>query len=592
MSLRARLGGRRALSWQAVVIGDVLIVALATILAASSAGDRPPIDAAIDVFAITMATAVVAAAYTAVAHLTIFRNRADSPLPVPVAVGFHLSIGVMFLVGFALGAALLSIPPLGGSILFSVAVLIGGLLVCLPTTLLLDHSDRYRDARSSLIDKLADLERLRISEWSLRRTLRTLLSAANDGPAQEAALERLDALDLSEGTTLSTDQWWAASLDHHQSAPAQIPDGRRMSAPVDVDSKYFSKLVRHQISKDFPPIRWSQQLTRVFDESPRPPLAVAVLAAFMTLLLLTPLMASSRALSLSLPLGLGVYLIIRFSMFDRRGRRFPPSVILAFLCLWALIASAVWSAVLAGAEASSVNGFLVSLLATVLAVVSATLITSWIGSVIDARDKQVRMLEDVIEYRRSESAAVLASLASVVTQMADLPSLSGSAAMAACASGVRRVQQERDVVHARRIIDWTQSVISSPQDTAFQNLEARIEEVVQPWRALAEISVHCRDEGIDISLHDDVVGIVDEAVRNACRHGEAQSIVVNVSGEPLAPVRIEIVDDGNGPDPGPQGLGFERFASVGRAGFEMVRLDPGTRVTVTVDPDWTGGDTA
>lgn len=586
MSLRDRLGGRRAISWQAVVIGDVLIVVLATALAASRATGVSPIDAATDTFAITMAVAVIVALYTALVHATAFRNRERSPIAVPIVVGFHLSIGVLFLVGFAVGAAILSIPPLGGTPLFSIAVLIGGLLVCLPTSLLLDHADRYRTARLTLTERLADLERLRISEWSLRRALRSLVSKVQGDERSDIVLERLDALELSDDTELTTEQWWEASLNHHRSDPVPGTRGQLDGTNVDVKSKLFSKSIRNQVSKDFPAVRWSHQFKLALTTGPEHPGITSVLAAFMTWVFLSALFTSPRALSLAMPIGVGVYLMIRVNS-SRAGRTRSSSLVgYAALVVWSLVVVTGWSALVAGSNGSSLGGFLEPLIVTTVAIVSATLVTSWVGSVISARDSQLRVLDQRIHDRQDESAAVLSSLASVVTQMADIPALSGSAAMAACASGVQRVQRESDIVHARRIIDWTESVITSPRDESSFTLQGRIEAVVEPWRALADIQVDCPDLGIDVAAYDDVVAVIDEAVRNACRHGDAQRIAITVTGEPSDRVRIEVVDDGGGLEQGDHhqvdGMGFERFASA--ASFELVPLDSGTRLIVTFEP--------
>lgn len=584
MSLRDRLGGRRAISWQAVVIGDVLIVVLATALAASRATGVSPIDAATDIFAITMAVAVIAALYTALVHATVFRDRERAPIAVPIVVGFHLSIGILFLTGFAVGAAILAIPPLGGSPLFSIAVLIGGLLVCLPTSLLLDHADRYRVARLTLTERLADLERLRISEWSLRRALRSLVSEVQGDERSDLVLERLDALELSDDTKLTTEQWWEASLTHHRADPVPGPPGQLAGTGVDVKSLLFSKSIRNQVSKEFPAIRWSHELKRATMKGPDHPWATSILATFLMWLFLSPSFASPRALSLALPMGIGIYLIIRANAFRAGSTRFPSPVVYTALGLWALFAVTVWTALLASSTGLSLSEILEPLTTTVLAVASATLITSWVGSVMNARDSQLRKLDGLIRHRQDESAAVLSSLASVVTQMADISALAGSAAMAACASGVQRVQNESDVVHARRILDWTESVITSPRDEWSLTLQGRIDAVVEPWRALAEIQVDCQDRGIDVALYDDVVAIVDEAVRNACRHGDAQTIGINVSGQRSDRVRIEVVDDGEDlghrDDHRGDGMGFERFKSA--ASFEVLDLDPGTRVIVTL----------
>lgn len=583
VSLRSRLGGRRAISWQAVVIGDLLIVTLATGLAAASAAGRTPLEAATSVFAITMATAVLAAAYTGLMHLTVFRKRAYKPVPISAAVGFHLSIGVIFLVGFAVGAAILSVPQLGGSPSFSIAVLLGGLLVCLPTSFLLDHSDRYRAAHQQLTQQLTEYERLRVSEWSMRQALRSLADKITDQMTRDDVVEHLDVLDLSEDTRLSTSMWWQASQAHHQGGSAtgpgkltdQFGDGSRQ-----LD---FSAVISDLMHRDFPTIRWTREFpTWRRSVAPAPGFASA-LVLFMTWLFLTPSLPSASALPISLTSAGGAYAIYAL---NRGGMlKVAPRVALFIASSWGVVSAVGWAVALptiTGASTTSAPG--IAVLAG-LGAAFALVIAMWVSGVVAARNEQLSMLQSVIERRKTESTAVFASLTSVVARMADAPPLSESTALAACATGLQRVQTARDPVRARRIIEWTHSVLTAPGVWSTASLAGRIDEVVHPWRALADISIDCPDDFNEPMLMDDVVAVVDEAVRNACRHGGAGTISVNVTVESVTLVQIEVLDDGSGLGDGVAGVGLERFASWGSGNFEVAARvpGPGTRVLVRLD---------
>jgi len=582
-SLRERLGGRRAISWQAVVTGDLLIVVLATLLAAISPGGRNPLDAATDVFAITMASALVAALYTGLAHLTIFRHRTHSPRAVPVTIAFHLSIGVIFVAGFFLGAAILGIPALGGSPVFVIAVLVGGLVVCLPTTLALDASDRYRDARRDLVTQLAELERLRISEWSLRQSLRTLSTSIADEAVTSDVASRLDVLDLSEDTRLSTENWWRASLAHHQvnvtpdAASNAMPSNGRRSPDV------FAEQVPLLIADEYPLVRWSHELPNALRAYPRSLLLVTVLTAFTTWLFLAFLVPTTAAFPLGVGAAVSVFVVYGIARKADLEKRTPPVVTLAISIFVSATACVVWTLVNEGNPAFSA-------LACAIAVMTGVFISvglaSWATAVDSARHVQLHKLGDAIARRSKESTAVFASLTTVVTRLSEAQPLANSAAIAACATGLQRVQRDIDPVHARRIIDWTESVVSAPGILLPTNLAGRIDAVVQPWRALADITVVCPSVDIQPDAMDAIVAIVDEAVRNACRHGEAQVISVVVSVESPSDIRIEIVDDGVGLTSSADGVGFDLFTSLGAGSFQATPRspEPGTQIVVNLDP--------
>lgn len=567
-STRARLGGRRALSWQAVAIGDALIVVLATTLAAFSAAGRSGIEAAVDVFAITMATAVVVAGYAWLAHVTVMRNRSRHPVPVPVAVGFHLSIGVIFLLGFAAGAAILAIPPLGSGPAFSIAVLMGGLLVCLPASLLLDHSDRYRERRIELIDRLAELEKLRISEWSLRRALRDFISRLGDDTSMQPVIERLDVMEMSGQTRLSTSQWWQVSVGHHGHS------GEQFEAQLD-----------RQVSAQFPLVSWIGESRAVFQARLRFPIALLLVMILLVWLNVTIVESTSVALPIALVIASGAYAWFAHLPWRRSA---TVAVSLIVVSCWAAVVAVIGSIWLRSPGSTpSVIVIVIAALAMTGAIVSILLVT-WISAVISARESQLSDIEVSVVRHREESDAVFASLASVVAALAATPPLSDSAAMAACATGLQKVRKGIDAQHARRIIDWTTSIVSTPGNAVPVHLAARIDEVVHPWRALANITVVCPRASIEPNVADSVLAIIDEAVRNACRHGEAENIEISVttdggSGDEIeSHIAVEILDDGLGPGYGTSGVAFERFATVGTGGLEVnERVGvPGTRVRV------------
>lgn len=584
VSLRQRLGGKRAISWQAVVIGDTLIVLLATLLAAASPGTRRVIDAAVDAFAITAATAIVAAVYTGLAHVTIFRNREQHPVPVPVMIGFHLSIGVLFLVGFAVGAAILSVPRLGGSLGFSMAVLAGGLLVCLPTTLLLDHADRYRKARVGLIFRVVESERLRISEWSLRRALRSLVGQVNNESTLADLTDRLDMLDLSDDASLSTMQLWQVSHDHHQeSAPTQNTAGTGLGRR-ESDGEALTTRIAARIDGQFPAVRWSASLPAVTSTPLRFPFATSFLSIVMVWVFLTSFLPSSVAVPIAFTVAAGIVVEYRFLGFGSTSQVRSPVFAAIAIALWAGGAAIVWSIVGLGPVGLSSVAIAGGAVATSAAAVLSVMLVGWVSAVVDSREDQLAEIEALADRRQAESRAVFASLLVIVSKMAETVPVTSSPALAASATGLQRVQRDMSAQQARRIIDWTESVVSAPGVVPAVGLAAQVNEILHPWRALAEITIDCQEVDVALPAITDIVAVVEEGVRNACRHGDADNIHVGVTVDDNDVTCVEIVDDGIGPGTPEPGMGFDRFATLGTGGFEITDRfpDSGTRLVVNI----------
>lgn len=535
-SLRSRLGGRRAISWQAVVIGDLSIITLATLLAATSPGARASVQAAADAFAITSATAVIAAVYTGLAHLTFLRNRRHAPVPVPVAIGFHLSIGVIFLVGFAVGAAILGVPQLGGSLTFSLGVLAGGLFVCVPTTLLLDHSDRYRQRRIHLIGELAELERLSISEWSLRRALRELVARVNGADGVDQVIERLDALELRSDINLATEQLWSVSVTHHQRAGMGDAEGpRALTRNPSADD--FKRLITSQLARDYPVVRWSSEFRRGLRTAPRFPGATAGLSALVTLLVLTAVATSVIGFAVGLTTAIGTYVAYT---------RVPRKRLLVAIA-WTGTTSMIWSVSLWPEPGPSGATITVVVLLSVAALIASIVLVAWVSAVVNNREAQVLSLDVLVVERQTESQAVLSSTSDIVSLLARIHPLSDSAAVAACAAGLRRIRHGVDPNHACRILDWTESVVSAPSQLAAVSVRDRLEEVVHPWRALAEISVESDDLHLAPMQIDHLTTAVDQLVSDACRQGQAETIAIQIRADEAGRILIESKHDGSNP---------------------------------------------
>lgn len=545
-TLRSRLGGRRALSWQAAVIGDVLIVILATMLAAAEPGERRPVDAATDVFAITMATAVVAALYMAVAHRTFLRHRSVTPVPVPAAIAFHLSVGVVFLIGFALGPVILGVPGFGGSLRFSIGVLAGGLAVCLPTSLLLGHADRYRRDREELLTRLVDLELLRISEWSLRQALRRLASRVADQRAAPDLEERFEALEAGADPLLGSDRWWQVSMTHHGRAGARAPAGTDGGALQRSVSSEFRQILEQEMARVFPVVRWHSRARRALSTPPAVP-GLAALACVITVGILTSLVApSDLAFTIA---GTVAIVILLVSVMARRllpALAADPRLGRTVAVLLSGAVAFVWAM---GSAATDTRPPLVPATVTAVAVLLTLLAFSWVNAVLTARRDQCDALAEAADRRAAESAAAMSSLSAIVMLMSRVEPLSGSAAIAACAAGLQRARQGIDPSVARRILDWTESVVSASVDPDASSIATRIEQIVHPWRALAEISVLCEDwDSVDAVSSDAAVegllGHIDHVVQDSCRVEQAEVIAIVVHGTESDGVSVDVELDG------------------------------------------------
>jgi hypothetical protein len=99
-SLRERIGGRWAISWQATVSGIVLVVILATFSGGGIGVSAPTATELPLWFSASCVGGMAVALYIFVGNITVFRRRRLRPLPVWVVVAFHAGIGVVFALVF------------------------------------------------------------------------------------------------------------------------------------------------------------------------------------------------------------------------------------------------------------------------------------------------------------------------------------------------------------------------------------------------------------------------------------------------------------------------------------------------------------
>ena len=103
-----------------------------------------------------------------------------------------------------------------------------------------------------------------------------------------------------------------------------------------------------------------------------------------------------------------------------------------------------------------------------------------------------------------------------------------------------------------------------------ENFEAEINKVVSKWDNLMKVKVK-----IDKSLEDinpfksqEIGNVINEGLSNAFRHGNANKVAILVK-KIDSRIKLEIIDDGAGPQSGKGGLGAEWFNAIAGKNWEL-----------------------
>jgi signal transduction histidine kinase len=146
------------------------------------------------------------------------------------------------------------------------------------------------------------------------------------------------------------------------------------------------------------------------------------------------------------------------------------------------------------------------------------------------------------------------------------------------------------VTAAQRALDDSRGAIAAlvrpPIEPLPEALIRVAEEVAHRWGATVEAHV---EPGVDLAApaREALLRIVGEAVTNAARHGRAQRIRLELTESPE--MRLRIVDDGAGFDPGTLEVGTRRGIAGMRERVEALggqlrlRSQPGQGTEIVVE---------
>lgn len=110
------------------------------------------------------------------------------------------------------------------------------------------------------------------------------------------------------------------------------------------------------------------------------------------------------------------------------------------------------------------------------------------------------------------------------------------------------------------------SYFAAPEDS----FNAEIKKVISKWNDLMKIKVKIDKtlKSIDPVKSQEIGNAVNEGLSNAFRHGNAEKVDISVS-QIRGGIKVEIIDDGSGPQSGKGGLGAEWFNAIAGKNWKL-----------------------
>lgn len=555
-TLRERVGGRWALSWQGYLI--FLPVSTLFIITTTPAFDEQ----------ILLGLAISLVAYAAtglvqvLAALTVLRHRAVRPVPVWLVV---LVGGMSWLARSAvlwLALEVLELDSLAGlpqRLAFGFAL---GALIVPITSAGLGNLARFREQRSALLADLVEAEIAAGREKAFVDAVRLGL-VEQVSMAVGSARQRMDEIDLSSESMPSEA---LAALEQ-----ASEEGVRRVSRETWEEGAATGRL------------RLADFLRAVSSGRPFSGWGLVLVGVFGVLLLLrTQTVADSVLISLIGTCYLGLVVV----MVNALSRRVSSSS--AFYVL-GLLALAMTGPVLVNVVDGLGVGDRLGAQAAILTSSAALLVIPWTGATrafgrteeqalaalhASIGDAQVRG-EATAEQERRLRRQIATQLHGTVG--ANLTAATMRLRTAIEAGDLTRAKNA--LFEARRLLDADLSAVLMAEAG---DVEEALRDLADSWAGLVDVWVEVSARDLDPGEVTSVVDVVTEAISNAARHGHARRVDVKVSRDGSSLV-VDVDNDGEESVPAQPGLGSRVFDQVAPGAWSReVRVGGGSRLEVRI----------
>lgn len=556
-TLRERLGGRWALSWEASLLGSVLISILIVVRGSALEGPDPRPETALRWFLVALIAVVIKSCWQIVADRTFLRRRRVEPLPVSGVILFDMSVGVVF--GASTILAEIVVDPTGQAIT-PVAAVVRILAFALTTvcwyvitTILFDARQRFWDERERLLDELVQAQMAQVQEQQVIEGLRAQVRDELKAPLAEAQLATASALldEQGESAEISEQLRGLATGSIRSLSHAMAKEGERTypRSGFVVVMRSFASEIRFAIV----PVLILIATAYLIDVTIRSGTQISVLATVVFAAVCAVIMAGANA------------------AMDRLPRFRIPIYAGAFVLLEA-IALLYVSGVAPGSGGSiTLSGREVA--ALVLIVTIGLLGTSYAAAVMTHRVRVLARLRADADQATAEQMAMAQRISDASRIIASDLHGSLQTRLMVCAGALDQATATGDAELVRQALDQAWKVLRNPfsDGAGEQTLTEVVERHVKRWRGLVEVDtlVEPRLLMSGPSIVEAVDVVLEEGLANAYRHGHAGRARVVLSLDSGIPT-ICIEDDGVGPGASDPGLGSRRMA-----GFGGVELRPG-----------------
>lgn len=424
---------------------------------------------------------------------------------------------------------------LGGS-----AIIIGWLGIAL--SLVLDARARIRAARARLIEEAIAIELARMTTTNIVEEIRDQVADSVETTLVSARTvldERIAGSDVSTVTS----HW------------PQLSHALRQTASETV--RPLSKALWVAASEPFQNSRPWSIIRFVLSHQPLRPLAVSVIFAVGSGSQIFEQEGNVEGLLRLIFSILLIVLIMELANFLMR--KHPRQHAKIFLGATALLQVPVIADFLFARSRGDVTSSTLDVIGTVVAGVVVVFLTSAFGALLKLNMEQISQVSENIDQEFVQASARSRALAEALREAGSILHGTIQGRLLACAMSVEQAGQAEDIEQMNAALERAKQELDQPLPTLTRSRVATtlLEELNRHgalWSGLCEVNIQIDPEVP--TLTETTINqcglVVEEAISNAIRHGDARVISVRVTKEisdklPDTPLlRIAVIDDGSG----------------------------------------------
>lgn len=557
-TLRHRLGGRWAISWQAYAITAPLALGSLVLGGSRSWADVPR-------WLLIGAIAVAAAgAWILLLDRTAFRHRAVLPVPVGVTVAAAVSVIAVFVAVATLLRAGWGIPSGESDVPRPIPTLIIGTAWSIGLVLFLEARARFAAERQALVERAVRQQLLVLQEAEVADRLSAALRNEIAGHLAEArqGVERHLALATGAGN-----------------AAAAAADDLRRAARGTVRPLSHELAERTERSHPVPGI--TAVLRNIIGRQPFRPLTVSLVYVITTAPREIDQAGAARGL---MAVAITVALICAtMTTANITMRRWPEHHAALFLAGIVLVQAPSivlppFVAELTGAPIDWPNR-----LVSVAFGVVVILATSGFGSLRASRRDLLRTFASEVGEEEVATIARSEALAAATREAAMALHGPVQTRLVACAMAIEHAAAAGDLASVQAALEHARAILERPLAEPVREQGSLAEQLARKatlWQGLAQVTVEIDPAvaGLIGSIAEDAAAAVEEGIANAIQHGAATAVTVDVTSA-RGELVIVVTDDGSGPGGGAAGLGSSLLDRIAPA-WTLQALGSRTRLTV------------